>query len=747
MTASRYARLNPLANTGLNATPVPKGPTPLSNTMSDSSTRLYQPQRSGQGGPNPIVKKQGNSTVSESYAYTGSDGDIPPRRPERQRTGSSLYRVASSVWSTTRKAVSRFRIPKVAAPWEHEFSEKLAATSLPSDTVRYFDYRQQRKRLFVNSSFQWLITALLCAGLAAVLYGFTTINIGVTSTTKHVFNALITGLSLCLGLSLASSLKGYAQMMRWRFLASGYRSLQDFELVMNCDSQTETLRLLWAGRTAGRWYPNKTQLVAFLSIAVNLALQVFTALLGLTYSIDLSSEFVRLTYGNVSIADLSYIGNSQTDSLYGTNINSDQAQFAQFSASNTWGITGQDYTSLYDTYDKDGSGYTQAVYTNKDQSAFWYRFIDQSPLAGALTTVTDRTINCTADCQSYEVVSGGYGGFNTDDPDTMWDVTWVDDDGYNQTWYVNTVATGATTWMGNMTACGDRCTQIYALQTADNDTTDVPVPRFWSCKSYVSQVANVHEDGLPSTYELPDLQAQYLAGAIGWSGVVTYDQNGTLASNIQMLQYPADSMWSPPGNYTELMMARLVMRFTAGAIAAIDAGGPRLNATGYAPAPAQFLNVQWNFAGAILGGIPVAQFIILCLVVGFANKAIIKDTSHLSTARLLRPVVERLGDAGCLLTGDEIAEKLGNYRVIYGVRDPDGSVPPQGADDDGRIRHIDVMDESEGLGYRRGRMPQGMYDGLYREAAAAEKEGDEEEKVPLLSTSEVRQRTARRMSL
>ena len=201
------------------------------------------------------------------------------------------------MWSTTRKAVSRFNIPKVAAPWEHEFSEKQGQYSLPSDTVRYFDYRQQRKRLFVNSSFQWLITALFCAGLSAVLYGFTTINIGVTSTTKHIFNALITGLSICLGLNLASSLKGHAQMMRWRFLASGYRSLQDFELVMNCDSQTKTFRLLWAGRTPGRWYPNKTQLVAFLAITVNLALQVFTALLGLTYSIDLSSEFVRLTYG------------------------------------------------------------------------------------------------------------------------------------------------------------------------------------------------------------------------------------------------------------------------------------------------------------------------------------------------------------------------------------------------------------------------------------------------------------------
>ncbi len=325
----------------------------------------------------------------------------------------------------------------------------------------------------------------------------------------------------------------------------------------------------------------------------------------------------------------------------------------------------------------------------------------------------------------------------------MWDVTWVDDDGYNRTLVVENVATGATTWMANMTTCGDRCIQIYALQTADNETDSVPVPRFWSCKSHVLPVSivDVYED--PATYELSNPQAQYLAGAIGWSGVMTYTQDGALATDLQFVQYPADSKWSPPGNYTELMMAGLVMRFTAGAIAAMDAGGPRVNVRGYAPAPAQFLNVKWNFAGAIVGGIPVAQFIILCIVVGFANKAIIKDTSHLSTARLLRPVVERLGDTGCLLTGDEIAEKLGNYRVIYGVRDPDGSVPPQGAGDDGQIRHVDVLDESEGLGYRRGRMPMGRYDGLYREAAAV----DGEEKVPLLSTSEIRQRRARRLSL
>ncbi|KIW18769.1 hypothetical protein PV08_03058 [Exophiala spinifera] len=750
MTSSRYSRLNPrIANTGLAGQLPPEEPIQFSNTINPRPSEPL-PSQSSNGSLSSILNKAAKGTVTDSQAYAGSEGNLSRPPAQRQRTRSSLFRAASSVWSYSRKAVSHFSVPKVAAPWEHEFSEKSGTAPPPSDTVRYFDPRRQRRRLFVNSSFQWLMTAIICAGLAAILYGFTTFNTGVTSTTKHVFNALVTGLSICLGLSLASSLKCFAQMMRWRFLASSYRSLQDFELVMNCDSQTQTLRLLWAGRTPNQWYPNKTQVMAFLYITVNLALQVFTALLGLTYSIDISSELVRLTYGNVSIVDLSYIGNAATQDLFGDDLSSSTAQFAQFSTSNTWGITGQDYPVFFDSFDEDGTGFTQAVYRNEEFTAYWYRFVDQSPLANSLNTVTDRTVNCTAECQEHKVVAGGYAGFDSDDIDTMWDVTWVDDDGYNNTWTINDVATGATTWLANMTSCGDRCTQVYALQSADNNTDDVPVPRFFSCKSYVSQVSNVDEYVDPAKYELPDVQSQYLAGAIGWSGVQIENTDGSLASDLQMVVYPADSIWSPPGNYTELGMADLVMRFTAGAIAAMDSGAPRLNVTGYGPAPAQFLNVKWKYAGAILGGIPVAQFVILCAVVGFANKAVIKDTSHLSTARLLRPVVDRLGDAGCLLTGDEIAEKLGNYRLIYGVRNSGGAMPPSGAADDGEILHIDVVDESEGLGYRRGPMPPGRYNGL----------SSPEERVPLLQrrdnterATEVRARRstlgarARRMSL
>jgi len=188
-------------------------------------------------------------------------------------------------------------VPKLAAPWEHELSEKQSSIQQPSDTVRYFDHRRQRVRLFVNSAFQCFVTLFIAAALVGTLYGFSTLTYGITDVQKRVFNALVVGLSLVLGLNIVSSLRGYAQMMRWRFLASSYRTVQDFELVMNCDSQSKAFRLVWGGRTRGRILPNKTQILALSWIIFNVALQVFIALLGLTYSIDVSEAYVSLSNG------------------------------------------------------------------------------------------------------------------------------------------------------------------------------------------------------------------------------------------------------------------------------------------------------------------------------------------------------------------------------------------------------------------------------------------------------------------
>lgn len=45
-------------------------------------------------------------------------------------------------------------------------------------------------------------------------------------TTKRQFNAIITGLSIILGISVASGLNEVVAMMRWWFLSRRYRSLK-----------------------------------------------------------------------------------------------------------------------------------------------------------------------------------------------------------------------------------------------------------------------------------------------------------------------------------------------------------------------------------------------------------------------------------------------------------------------------------------------------------------------------------------
>jgi hypothetical protein len=149
-------------------------------------------------------------------------------------------------------------------------------------------------------------------------------------------------------------------------------------------------------------------------------------------------------------------------------------------------------------------------------------------------------------------------------------------------------------------------------------------------------------------------------------------------------------------------MAKLISKFAIGVIAGMDDHGPRMNITGLQPYTALILAVKWKYAVAILSVIPFIQFIVLLIVIAFANKLIIKDDTHLSMALLLRPVVDRLGDHGCMLTGKEISEEL-HMKAVYGYRDP---VP--GSD----VYHLDILTEEDQVPLKNQRsFQEGVYDG------------------------------------
>ena len=189
----------------------------------------------------------------------------------RSYTGLSLRSTITNTWSSVRDyGISHFNVPRLAAPWEHEIPKD--ASSPPSHTVREFKPSRQKRRLLTNSSTQFGITLLFCAMIAGTLAGYGTVE-AMTNQQKHCFNALITLWSIFLGLNLASSFRSYAQMMRWRFLASRYRKLQEFELVLQCESQSKVIRLFWTARTKGRLWLNKVQILCLAWLGVNVMMQ------------------------------------------------------------------------------------------------------------------------------------------------------------------------------------------------------------------------------------------------------------------------------------------------------------------------------------------------------------------------------------------------------------------------------------------------------------------------------------------
>jgi hypothetical protein len=412
--------------------------------------------------------------------------------------------------------------------------------------------------------------------------------------------------------------------------------------------------------------------------------------------------------GVASVADLRYISSEdQPNNGTGYDIESQKA------AANLWGQVGQNFGVLTQSLD-DISGSTEVVYTPEDSSFYYYRFIDldAADATGKTNVVSPRTISATATCVEYNITFGGYAGFNTDDANLQYDLEWVDEYGNPNSASVDNAATGQTTWLANSdhSYCGPRCAQVLALQSADNFTDSTPVPRLWACNNTVGQVTNTVESGYddPERLKMPDDQAFYVAGALGWNGVVLVGADPK--SNFEQNKINGDTIFSPPGyNATAEYIAALVMGFTAASISASDSlGGPRQNATGFAPSAAQVVNVKWPYAGAIVAGIPILQFIMLLGVVRFASKAIILEPSYMTAAHLLYPVIKKVGKDGCLFTVDEMAERLGeDYKLAYGVR-PDPNDP--GHHDTTFVRDLDIIEESEGLGYIRGRMPEGRYD-------------------------------------
>lgn len=114
--------------------------------------------------------------------------------------------------------------------------------------------------------------------------------------------------------------------------------------------------------------------------------------------------------------------------------------------------------------------------------------------------------------------------------------------------------------------------------------------------------------------------------------------------------------------------------FALGSLALLATQTPKIQVNGDVPHLGSNLSIHWGNVIALCAGIVGAHLAIFAAAIYIGRLVIIRDESFLSIARLLRPLVEHLGDGGTLLDGEETSTVIeakvpGDF--VYGPRESD----------------------------------------------------------------------------
>ncbi|OAL37313.1 hypothetical protein AYO20_03489 [Fonsecaea nubica] len=543
------------------------------------------------------------------------------------------------------------------------------------NTSREYRHDKQRKRLLRLTIGEWVNSLILCAVYFGILYAYSK-KLTISVPQRREFNALTTGVSLLLGVNLAASLRSYAKLLRWRILAACYRPLETFDLVMGCDSLMNVIKLLWkAPNRKRRYLPSRTQVLCVLWLLVHLAVTVLVGIIGLNYNLDTSNDYVLTRKGETSIVDLNALSTGDYP--------------ADLAAAQEWGVRGETATAL--DYNSDVVESMQSYFSSSDGYTYYY-FQDQNADDSDQVIVSTRYIESQAYCQSYDVTQGVYGNLSY--------IVYHDGDKHvNKSLPASPGPGGLLTMSKLNSTCGSGCVEIHTFQAAaypDGGIYDDGIGTYFVCNNTVPQVGDAYNE-VTIDYEIYAIVSRMLAGAIGWS-----DNPPTADGQEEYAVYTNSSQVGFLGAAGPLEMADLISSFTMGAIAFMDNSPAMWRKTVTStrqPIAAQVLKVTWRYAGTILAVIPFIHFCTLVAVILWANKAIIKDDSHLAIAKVYHTLLTQLGDRGCLLRGDELVSVLGNPHVAYGWQ--------ASSESDGAM-HVDVF---QGLMRVEKVFAEGMYDG------------------------------------
>ena len=391
----------------------------------------------------------------------------------------------------------------------------LKPVALETDHNQIYNSQKQTRDLLRKQFFRWLGTAFFAA-LIAITFSLYAIKGVITPTQKTTFNAIITALSLALGLNFFEAFKELARLLRWRFLASGHFSVREADLILGLENLINVLKLGWAS-SRRLWM----LLFCVTWILLNLSAQVSVALINLTYSLNDGTDW-NGTYTIPGIANMSDLECYRRSRYCPGNYHQDITQTAaHFNGELATGAGCGQYNTTADILNlkKD---YAFFCHETRRPHEYAYRFNEYNPKDEQKTFphFTNRIITASSGrCIQYSQV-GRVLGRDLDGNMAAWNYTFTNGSYTSNIMIpVNMEAWNGTTYIYRGVripqdedgwSCGPRCMWMWAHKSPGAGDHSI----FFQCPITVSNVGNVTHP----KHDLADGMARVAASSIGLQG-------------------------------------------------------------------------------------------------------------------------------------------------------------------------------------------------------------------------------------
>ncbi|MCJ1282388.1 hypothetical protein MMC26_001711 [Xylographa opegraphella] len=592
--------------------------------MSRSSAYISLPGETRDEGAHLVSPDEGSGFLDTSY--NGRNASRPMSMPGRAGEGYSLSTPATE---TNRHGKGPYTpsIRTLDSEYTNFGKEQL-------DLSREFSPRKQLLTLLSFGVIRFIVTAVLVGGLYATLWLFEAKSV-MNELQKKLFNTIITALSMALGINIASSFKNVAIDTRWFFLSRKNRPLKEVDMILSCNSLTTLIKLALSS--------TRRPMVMLVCIAA----QAAVAMLGLTYSMNPASDPAAPITGGVSVTDMSAYYFGRTNDV----LPADQL------AAHMYGELSLNFYYDILTLNQPEVSPIDPLTLYSDQNvAYWiapdyvqHVFLEwpTDSASSSGTFYTNRTILSNSTCAVYKVTQGANG-----DSQQIYFMK----DGTVQVQDFQLIEPNSTTYYTSpeLGTCGPRCANVCAFENTGVQGF------YYECEISVGSVVNATRP----EHEVPDRVAKMAAGAIALQGYQAVNVTD------QYQRYPAGYEGGIWMDGDAAGMAAMMRQFAMGTISAADLNNPNLNGSLLDLQPGQGVQLSLDHPAnihAILITVLSVQLLLFVIGALVANRAVVVDDSYIAIARLLRPVVDKLGAGGGLLDGDAICDALGDRKVVYGT--------------------------------------------------------------------------------